>query len=260
MSRINVTIWNEYRHEKENAEIGKIYPAGIHGALAEGLAAEDLNIRIASLDEPENGLSEAVVNSTDVLIWWGHCAHAEVSDAVVARVLKRVQEGMGLIALHSAHYSKIFKAVTGCSCSLKWREADEKERLWNVAPAHPITRGIGDYFELPHEEMYGERFDIPEEAKVIFIGWFEGGNVFRSGVTLERGYGKIFYFQPGHESYPNYYDANVLKVIGNAVRWARPVFFREMNAPCSPALEEIRSKSSGAPRAGVLQNSDGTNK
>ncbi len=260
MSKINVTIWNEFRHEKQNETVKAVYPDGLHAALAKGLAADDLNIRLASLDEPENGLPQEVVDSTDVMIWWGHCAHDQVADAVVQRVHKRVLEGMGLIVLHSGHFSKIFRAVTGCSCSLKWREADEKTRFWNIAPTHPITRGLGEYFELPHEEMYGERFDIPEDGKVIFISWFEGGNVFRSGVTFDRGYGKVFYFQPGHETYPTYYDANVLKVIGNAIRWAKPVFFREMCAPCYPALEEIRSTDPNAVRAGIVQNSDGSNK
>ncbi len=260
MSKINVTIWNEYRHEQNNAGIAKVYPKGIHGAIAEGIAADDLNIRTATLDQPEHGLCDEVLNSTDVLLWWGHCAHGEVSDEIVRKVHKRVLEGMGLIVLHSGHFSKIFRAVTGCSCSLKWREADEKERLWNIAPTHPITQGIGEYFELPNEEMYGERFDIPDDGKVIFLGWFEGGNVFRSGVTFERGYGKVFYFQPGHESYPIYYNENVLKVIGNAVRWAKPVFFREMSAPEYPALEEIRSVDVNAVKAAVMQNADGSNK
>lgn len=241
MQKINVTIWNEFRHEKENESVKSIYPDGLHAAIAKGIAADDLNIRLASLDEPEHGLTDEVIAGTDVLLWWGHCHHHEVRDDIAAKVLKRVQEGMGLIVLHSGHYSKIFRAVTGTSCSLKWREVGEKERLWNIAPTHPITQGIGEYFELEHEEMYGERFDIPDTGKVIFMGWFEGGNVFRSGVTFERGYGKVFYFQPGHESYRNFYDKNVLKIIGNAIRWARPVFFREMTAPYSPALEEIRS-------------------
>lgn len=260
MGKINVTVWNEYRHEKQNEGIARIYPEGIHGAIAKGLAAEDLNIRTATLDEPMHGLSDEVLNSTDVLIWWGHCAHGEVADEIVQKIHKRVIEGMGLIVLHSGHFSKIFRAVTGCSCSLKWREAAEKERLWNIAPTHPITQGIGEYFELPHEEMYGERFDIPKDSETIFIGWFEGGNVFRSGVTFERGYGKVFYFQPGHETFPIYYNENILKVIGNAVRWAKPVFFREMSAPCYPALEEIRSVDPGAPKAGIVQNADGSNK
>ena len=172
MAKINVTIWNEFRHEKEHEGIRKIYPEGIHGAIAKGIADDDLNIRLASLDEPEHGLTDEVINSTDVMIWWGHCAHSEVRDDIVAKVHKRVLEGMGLIVLHSGHFSKIFRAVTGTSCSLKWREAGEKERLWNIAPFHPITQGIGEYFELEHEEMYGERFDIPQDGQLIFVSWF----------------------------------------------------------------------------------------
>ena len=259
MEKIKVTIWNEFRHEKSNAEIGAIYPEGMHKAIGKGIAADDLEIRYATLDEPEHGLTDEVINSTDVMIWWGHCAHGEVRDDIVAKVHKRVLEGMGLIVLHSGHFSKIFKAVTGCSCSLKWREAGERERFWNIAPYHPITQGIGEYFEVPHEEMYGERFDIPQDSEIIFISHFEGGNVFRSGVTLERGYGKIFYFQPGHESYPSYYQKEVLQVIGNAVRWAKPVFFREMAAPMTPALDEIRSENTG-PFTGIVQNIDGSAK
>ena len=191
------------------------------------------------------------MDSTDVLLWWGHCAHGEVQDEVVRRVHKRVLEGMGLIVLHSGHFSKIFKAVTGCNCSLKWREAAEKERLWNIEPSHPITQGIGEYFELANTEMYGERFDIPQDGKVIFISWFEGGEVFRSGVTFERGHGKIFYFRPGHETYPIFYDKNVLKVIGNAVRWANPLFFGAHTAPKSEPLEKIAPKTVSFGKAGI---------
>ena len=256
---IKLTIWNEFRHEQENPEIAAIYPKGIHGQLAEALAADDLEIRTATLDQPDHGLTDDVLNSTDVLVWWGHKAHALVRDDIVEKVHQRVLQGMGLIVLHSGHFSKIFKRVTGCTCSLKWREAGEKCRLWNIAPTHPITQGIGEYIELPHEEMYGERFDIPSDGEILFISHFEGGNVFRSGVTFHRGYGRIFYFQPGHESYPIYYDANIIKIIGNAIRWARPVFFREFSAPRSPALEEIRSVNTG-PQTGILQNADGTNR
>ncbi|MBO4304306.1 MAG: ThuA domain-containing protein [Lentisphaeria bacterium] len=259
MEKIRVTIWNEFRHEKQNSAIAAIYPEGIHKAIAKGIAADDLEIRCATLDEPEHGLTDEVIASTDVLLWWGHAAHREVRDDIVAKVHKRVLEGMGLIVLHSGHFSKIFKAVTGCSCSLKWREQGEWERLWNIDPTHPITRGIGEYFQIPHEEMYGERFDIPSDSKILFLSNFEGGNVFRSGITLERGYGKIFYFQPGHESYPIYYQKEILQIIGNAVRWARPVFFREMQAPNTPALDEIRSKCD-APTTGIVQNVDGSAK
>ena len=239
---INVTIWNEFLHEKKRENVAKIYPKGIHAALAEGLASPDLNIRTATMDEPDHGLPDDVLKSTDVLIWWAHMRHIDVRDDIVEKIHQRVLEGMGLIVLHSSHFSKIFKKVTGCSCSLKWRDVGERERLWNICPTHPITQGIDDYFEIPHEEMYGERFDIPEDGKIIFISHFEGGNVFRSGVTFERGYGKVFYFQPGHETYPIYYQKEVLQVIGNAIRWAKPVFFKPMEAPLFPPLDEVRSK------------------
>jgi trehalose utilization protein len=241
--QIQVTVWNEFRHEKSNETVKAIYPKGMHVAIGEALKKNaDISVRYATLDEPEHGLTQAVVDSTDVLLWWGHCAHHEVSDAIVQRVHKRVLEGMGLIVLHSGHYSKIFKAVTGTTCSLKWREAAEKERLWNIEPSHPITEGIGEYIELPHEEMYGERFDIPTPDKLIFVSWFEGGEVFRSGCCWERGHGRVFYFQPGHETYPTYHNEQILKVITNAVRWARPRVFMEHSAPCVKPLEKITSK------------------
>ncbi len=193
MSKINVTVWNEFRHEQNNEAIRKIYPEGMHKAIAAGIAADDLNIRTATLDEPNCGLPDEVLYSTDVLIWWGHMAHNEVPDELVAKIQRRVLEGMGLIVLHSSHFSKIFRALMGTTCSLRWREVGERERLWNIAPNHPITQGVGQYIELPHVEMYGERFDIPDDGKLIFISWYEGGDVFRSGVTFERGHGKIFY-------------------------------------------------------------------
>lgn len=224
---IKVTIWNEFVHERDPREMGEIirefYPNGMHALLQEKLAASDLEIRIASLDEPEQGLPDSLLNDTDVLIWWGHCAHAKVEDALVDRIQKRVLSGMGLIVLHSGHFSKIFRRMMGTSCSLHWREVGEKERLWVVAPNHPITQGVPETFTLPHSEMYGERFEIPDDGKIIFLSWFEGGNVFRSGVAYNRDNGKIFYFSPGHETYPIYHDENVLKVIGNAIRWAAPI-------------------------------------
>ncbi len=220
---IRVTVWNEYRHEKQNAAIAEIYPQGIHGAIAGYLRGHDCIVTTATLDEPSHGLTEHVLDNTDVLVWWGHMAHGEVSDEIVQRVHEHVLKGMGLIVLHSGHFSKIFKRLMGTTCDLKWREANEKERVWVVAPGHPIADGIGEYFEIPHEEMYGEYFDIPEPETVVFISWFQGGEVFRSGCCYRRGHGRIFYFRPGHETYPTYHQPEVLRVIGNAVRWARPV-------------------------------------
>ncbi|MFC5404976.1 ThuA domain-containing protein [Cohnella soli] len=218
--RVRVTVWNEFRHERHNAEVAKVYPEGIHRALQAGLSAYGFDIGTATLDEPEHGLTADRLNDTDVLVWWGHQAHDEVDDAIVERVQQRVLQGMGLIVLHSGHYSKIFRKLMGTSCALKWREADEKERLWVVKPSHPIAAGLPEYFELEREEMYGEHFDIPDPDELVFVSWFEGGEVFRSGATFSRGQGKIFYFRPGHETYPTYYNEPVLRVIANAVRWA----------------------------------------
>jgi trehalose utilization protein len=198
-----------------------MYPEGIHGQLKSFLD-EEFTVRTATLDEPEHGLTEEVLNDTDVLVWWGHIAHNEVSDEVVNRVHERVLQGMGLIVLHSGHMSKIFIKLMGTTCDLKWREADETCRIWNINPSHPITDGIGEYIELEKEEMYGEHFDIPAPDELIFINWYQGGEVFRGGCTYKRGNGKIFYFQPGHETYPSYYNPKVQRVIKNAVKWATP--------------------------------------
>ncbi len=239
MKKINVTIWNEFIHEVEHDAVKKVYPDGIHAALAKGLAADDLNIRTATLNEPEHGLTDEVLNSTDVMLWWGHMAHDQVSDEIVKKVQSRILSGMGLIVLHSGHFSKIFRTMMGTTCALKWREVGERERLWNISPNHPITQGIGEYFELPNVEMYGERFDIPQDGEIVFMSWYQGGEVFRSGVTFNRGMGKVFYFSPGHETFPIYYNENILKVLGNAIRWANPLGIHEITCPMAPALEEF---------------------
>jgi trehalose utilization protein len=220
---IRVTVWNEFRHEKQDEAVRSVYPQGIHSAIAASLRDEGFAVRTATLDEPEHGLSPAVLAETDVLTWWGHMAHDEVKDEVVECVHQRVLEGMGLIVLHSGHYSKIFKRLMGTRCELKWREAGERERLWIIEPGHPIAAGLGEYFEIPHVEMYGERFDIPAPDTLVFVSWFQGGEVFRSGCCWHRGAGKIFYFRPGHETFPIFYQPEVQRVLANAVRWAAPV-------------------------------------
>ena len=238
---IRVTVWNEFQHEKMDKSVREIYPDGMHEVVAGHLRrSSDMEVRTATLEQPDHGLTQEVLDSTDVLTWWGHRAHREVSDEVAARVHQRVLSGMGFLALHSAHFSKPFRLLMGTNCSLKWRADGERERIWNIAPGHPITQGIGEYFELPKTEMYGERFDIPEPDKLIFISWFQGGEVFRSGCTWDRGNGKVFYFRPGDQEFPVYYDANVLKVIENAVRWAAPLVTLSTDAcPRSDALEDI---------------------
>jgi len=196
---MNVVVWNENIHEQRDPRVTDLYPGGIHGYIASFLTDPDIVVRTATLDMPQCGLTEEVLEETDVLVWWGHIGHAKVPDEIVERVHKRVLEGMGLVVLHSGHFSKIFKTLMGTSCNLKWRD-DARERVWTIKPNHPIAQGIPESFSLPCEEMYGEPFGIPEPQEVVFMGWFDGGEVFRSGCTWIRGNGKVFYFQPGHET------------------------------------------------------------
>lgn len=238
---MKVTIWNEFRHEKISEKVKEIYPEGIHKQLEVVLQSAGFDTKTAVLDQPEHGLTEEVLNETDVLVWWGHMAHDEVADEIVSRVHKRVLNGMGLVVLHSAHMSKIFMKLMGTSCDLKWREADEKERLWVIDPSHPIAEGIGEFIELEKEEMYGEHFDVPTPDELIFVGWYEGGNVFRSGMTYKRGNGKIFYFQPGHESYPTYYNKDIQQVIINGVNWCKPTERMYPVYGNSASLEEVKN-------------------
>jgi trehalose utilization protein len=218
---MRVTVWNEYRQERADEAVRAIYPNGIHAAIAEGLRAEgDLDVRTATLDDPEQGLGEAVLAGTDVLTWWGHAAHGEVPDDAVERVHARVLDGMGLVVLHSGHHSRIFKRLMGTSCDLKWREDGRRERMWVVDPSHPIAAGLPESFALAKEEMYGEHFDVPPPDELVFVSWFEGGEVFRSGCTWRRGRGRVVYLRPGHETYPTYFDPMVRRVIANAARWA----------------------------------------
>jgi len=217
---IRVTVWNEFRQERTDPPVREIYPDGIHGAIADGLRAAGFEVRTATLDEAEHGLTDAVLAETDVLTWWGHVAHDDVDDAVVDRVHRRVLDGMGLIVLHSGHFSKIFQRLMGTTCNLKWREAGEHERLWVVDPSHPIAEGLDESFLIEQEEMYGEHFDIPAPDRLVLVSWFQGGEVFRSGCCFQRGRGRIFYFRPGHETYPTYFNPDVRRVIANAARWA----------------------------------------
>ena len=220
---INVTIWNEYRHEKSDETVAKLYPNGLHAAIGEFLSKnDDMKITLAALDDPDQGLPDEVLNNTDVLLWWGHMNHGEVKDDLVERIRQRVYVGgMGFIALHSAHHSKPFRAIVGTTGNLLWGD-NQKEIIWNIMPSHPIAAGIPAHFELPEEELYAEPFQIPQPDAHIFEGWYEHGYVFRTGCTFLRGAGRVFYFQPGHETCPSFYDANVQRIITNGVRWAAP--------------------------------------
>lgn len=233
---IKVTVWNEFKHERELEEIKKVYPEGIHNCIAGFLGkCEDIQVRTVTFEMPEHGLPEEVLGDTDVLIIWSHALQDEFSDEVAERVQQHVLSGMGLIALHSAHFSKIMKRLLGTSMTLKWKHG-EQEKLWCLMPTHPIAAGIPEKIEIPEEEMYGEYFDIPKPDDVIFAGWFSGGQVFRSGCTFTRGLGKIFYFQPGHEEYPIYQMPEIQQIITNAVRYCAPTLLKRKNLTC----EEVK--------------------
>ena len=245
LNKISVTVWNEFIHEKE-PRIAKVYPEGIHGAIRQMLSSDErFTIRTATLEEPENGLTEEVLDNTDVLVWWGHLAHNKVTDEGAERVKSHVLNGMGLIALHSAHLSKPFVGLMGTACRSKWRENDEKERIWVIEPGHPIAANLPEYIELPHEETYGERFEVPAPDELVFLSWFSGGEVFRSGCCYRRGLGKIFYFRPGHEEYPTFYREDITQVLKNAIEWAKPSGGPKPTLGHYEALESVADKFAG---------------
>ncbi|MEE9403587.1 MAG: ThuA domain-containing protein [Algisphaera sp.] len=232
---LRVTVWHEYRHdnpqsESPNAQSMKLYPGGMHAEMKSaieqhlGNTSRGVQVTTCTLDQDENhGLSDELLANTDVMTWWGHMGHDLVKDEWAQKVAQRVREGMGLVVLHSGHYSKPFKMLMGTNCHLRWREAAEKERLWCMTPGHPITSGLEkDYIELEHTEMYGEHFDIPDPDELIFVSWFEGGEVFRSGCVWRRGAGKVFYFRPGHETFPIYYHPDIRRVLANGVQYVAP--------------------------------------
>jgi trehalose utilization protein len=254
---IRTVVWGENIHEQTNEVVAGVYPEGMHTTIAKALNTDSgIQATTATLQEPEHGLSEARLKDTDVLVWWGHKDHGAVKDEIVERVATRVWEGMGLLVLHSGHFSKIFKRLMGTPCALKWREAGERERLWVVNPRHPIAAGLGEHFELENEEMYGEQFSVPEPLETVFISWFQGGEVFRSGMTWRRGAGSIFYFRPGHETYPTYHNETVQKVLVNAVRWAHNPLGTQAgiteapNVPVEKALEPIAERGPKLHKAG----------
>jgi trehalose utilization protein len=225
---IRVLVWNENVHETTQPEIAAIYPNGIHGAIADGIDADGIEVATATLGDPEHGLTEAALEQTDVLIWWGHIAHEQVTDAAVERVHRHVLAGMGLIVLHSGHFSRIFTRLMGTTCSLTWRNDGDRELVWTVNPSHPIAAGTDSPLVLERHETYGEFFDIPAPDELVFVSSFAGGEVFRSGVTFTRGRGRVFYFSPGDQSYPIYYEPQIRRVLANAVRWAAPTGERKL--------------------------------
>ena len=241
MKKIRVTIWNEYTLEKKETEAATIYPGGLHKTIAKFLGeCDDLEVTLATLEEPEQGLPDEVLDNTDVLIWWGHVSHKLVDDELVERIRNRVYSGkMGFIALHSAHQSKPFTRIVGTNGVLSWGR-NQKEVVWNLMPSHPITAGIPDHFILEEDELYSEPFYIPQPDALLFGSWFEDGHIFRSGACFIRGAGKVFYFQPGHETCPSFHNPYVQKIIKNAVHWAVPNDFGfEIQTQCPECKTKI---------------------
>ncbi|MBR3905059.1 MAG: ThuA domain-containing protein [Clostridia bacterium] len=238
---IRITVWNEDNVQESSADVLKVYPEGLVGAVADMFKGEQFQVRKAWLSQEEAGLTEEILADTDVLIWWGHCKHGQVPDEIVSRVQGHVLRGMGLIVLHSGHESKIFQWLMGTQCSLRWHEMNEKERIFVIEPNHPIMWGLPLHFELEAEEMYGERFDIPAPDKLLAIGWYQSGEVFRSACLFDRGYGKVFYFQPGHETLPSYHNPYVKQVIVNAAYFIarNRALDRPLHSEFAEALEQF---------------------
>ena len=246
---IRAVVWGENVHEQHNKIVAGVYPDGMHQCIADTLNTDpEITATTATLQEPEHGLTKERLAETDVLLWWGHAAHGDVSDEVVERVCDAVWSGMGMVFLHSAHFAKPFKRLMGSPCNLTWREAGERERLWVTSRNHPITNGLPDSFEQEMEEMYGEPFGVPEPLETVFISWFQGGEVFRSGLTYKRGAGNVFYFRPGHETYPTYHNTHVQTVLKNGVKWAFNPMARiadpniAPNVPVEAAPEKIEER------------------
>lgn len=229
MNEIRVTIFCEH-HQDRFEPVKNVYPNGMHAAIAAAFAEEpSFRLTIATQDMPSHGLTKEVLEHTDVLIWWSHLDNNLLDDAVADEVCRRVvRDGMGFVALHSASFSKPWQRLLGIEYEAgEWGRfrtmpKGERERLWIVAPGHPICEGLEDFIEIPQDEMYGEPMLIPEPNKLLFIAWWEGGDVCRSGTLFERGRGKIFGFTPGHEEFPIYDQPEIHRVLRNAARFLAP--------------------------------------
>lgn len=226
MSKIKVTVWSEGLPEREVHAV-KSYPNDINNAIAAFLRNDpDLEITVRDISMDECGLSQEIIDNTDVLVYWSHLYNNKVPDEVANRIVSAVlQRGMGFMPLHSGLFCKAGSMLLGkCGAGGKYRECGERARVWVINRAHPITAGLeDDWFDIEYDEMYGEPFGVPTPDELIFITWFQGGEVLRSGMTWNRGAGKVFYFQPGHEEWPIYTENKyVQKVITNAVKWLKP--------------------------------------
>lgn len=239
---MNITIFNEYHPNEHTGKAEKNYPGGIHIALKSIFESQEYDVVTATQEQACNGLTDEILDNTDVLLWWSKNWDNELLNSVADKVVSRIREGMGAVFLHSAKNSKPFLRLTGTTSAtapVSWKEPGESERLFVVSPAHPIAEGIPSGYVIPNEEPYCEYFDIPKPDDIVFLGGFGNGMCIRAGVTFTRGAGKIFFFQPGHDSFPVYNDKVIRRIILNAVNWAKPV------AKPAPIAEETKPEQTG---------------
>ena len=100
-----------------------------------------------------------------------------------------------------------------------WRADGLPSHVTTLLPRHPIAAGLPVQWDIPQTEMYGEPFHVPAPDEVIFEEKWDKGEFFRSGCVWQVGKGRVFYFRPGHETYPVFKQAEPLRVVENAVRW-----------------------------------------
>jgi trehalose utilization protein len=268
---IRVLVWDEQQPEQKQAYGEKFLGETIAAHLA---TKPGLQVKTAALSSPDQGLAAAQLEETDVLIFWSHKKNAELSDKHAEEITRRVQEGkLGLITLHSAHWSKPFiklmqaRAIAdarkqlGNAVTLRYRNEnpmgkvpkaddeltpnlEQKEEFWELAlplcvfpswradgavshvstpaPTHPIAKGLPAQWDIAQTEMYAEPFHVPKPDVVVFEENWDKGETFRSGCVWNIGKGAVFYFRPGHETYPVYQQKEPLQVLENAVRWLHP--------------------------------------
>jgi trehalose utilization protein len=232
-----VVVWSEGTAPKAQ------YPNDINGAVAEGLKCLDgWEVVTANLSDPEQGLPDSLLNRADVLVWWGHKKHGDVKTELVQKIVKRVQEdGMGFIALQSAHFSKPNIALMSIG-KTKQELLDAVKpkgrvgawgayvndctdlKVTTLAKDHPIAKGVPAEFNIVHTERYDNPYAVPTPEQVIFDGVYtkaDGGKVpSQLGFVWTIGKGKMFYLQIGHETCPVYFDPTIRKIMANAVVWA----------------------------------------